>query len=142
METQKPKFLVVDDDKDIHNLMQAILTSLDCDCHCVKSGEEALELVSGKNDGSFDAIFIDLCMPTMSGLELSEKLRADPTTQSIPRIMLTALEKYDDIMRGYEAGGDYYLTKPVTTGQLTYALDLIFGDDGSNNKKIHSLPEA
>lgn len=144
MSSDVPNFLVVDDDTDTRNLMGTLLTSLGCTVQCVASGEEALSnLGTPEQANRFDAIFLDVMMPGLNGYEVSEKIRAMPHGEHLPVIMLTAKESYSDVLGGYSAGADYYITKPITRAQLTYSLDLLLNPgDGSKNKEPFFLPEA
>lgn len=73
------------------------------------SGPKALEIAE-KNPP--DLILMDIIMPEMSGLETCRRLRENPRTVAIPVIFLTALSESDDIIRGFEAGGQDYIVKP------------------------------
>jgi DNA-binding response OmpR family regulator len=144
-----PKFLVIDDDRALLDIMSAILGSLGCQSETFPEGAAALKMLEnpGKAD-EFDAIFLDVMMPDLTGYDVIERLKAKPATKSIPVIMLTAKSGYNEIIEGYNHGADYYLTKPVTKDQLVYALDLVLSPDGSTSveddspRKTFSLPEA
>lgn len=143
-----PKFLVIDDDKALLDIMGAILQSLGCQSETFNEGEKALKALEepGKPD-QFDAIFLDVMMPEINGYEVLEKLRSSDRTKQIPVIMLTAKAGYNEIIEGYNHGADYYITKPVTKDQLVYALDIVLSpqesttDDSMPRRKFH-LPEA
>jgi len=82
--------LVVDDDWLNHELMESILTLYGFGVIQAHNGEQALEIA--KRDLP-DLIMLDVRMPGMDGLEICKRLRAEPTTKSIPIIMLTGQER-------------------------------------------------
>jgi two-component system sensor histidine kinase ChiS len=97
----------------------------------------------------FDAIFLDVMMPEMTGYDVIAKLKEREGTKGIPVIMLTAKSGYNEIIEGYNHGADYYLTKPVTKDQLVYALDLVLSPEDRRSMsgedppvRTFSLPEA
>ncbi|MCZ6450122.1 MAG: response regulator, partial [Deltaproteobacteria bacterium] len=57
--------------------------------------------------------------------EVLERLKADQETSSIPVILLTAQDEFENIMSGYKKGADYYITKPFTKSQLVNSIDAI-----------------
>jgi two-component system chemotaxis sensor kinase CheA len=61
---------------------------------------------------SFDAVVSDIMMPTMTGLELTQRIRANPSFSNLPIILITTLNSEEDRRRGLEAGADAYLSKP------------------------------
>ncbi len=124
----KPKFLIVDDHEDIRTLVEATLNSYGCECEMAVDGQDALEKLATEADAKkFDAIFLDLMMPRLSGYEVIERLKQWPHTREIPVIMLTAKSESDDIIEGYKHGADYYIPKPFNRQQIAYGLDMIFG---------------
>jgi DNA-binding response OmpR family regulator len=124
--------MVIDDDKALLDIMSAILGALGCGSETFHEGGRALKALAepGKVE-QIDAIFLDVMMPEMDGYEVLAQLRAAAHTQNIPIIMLTAKGGYDQIIKGYNEGADYYITKPVTKDQLVFALDLLLsGSEG------------
>ncbi|WP_340820841.1 methanogen output domain 1-containing protein [Methanolobus sp. WCC4] len=79
------------------------------------NGNEALQLVPEERP---DVILLDVMMPDINGYQVCEQLKADPATQFIPVIMVTALSGRDDWIAGIEAGADEFLTKPVNKMEL------------------------
>lgn len=65
-----------------------------------------------------DLILCDIMMPEMDGYEVARRLKAQPETQAIPLIFLTARTESEDILKGFEAGGVDYVTKPFNTSEL------------------------
>ncbi len=107
--------LVVDDNAQNVELMQAYLETLNCTVHTAGDGIEALALVPRVKP---DLILLDIMMPRMSGFEVCRRLKADPKTRDIPILMVTALNELGDIERGVESGTDDFLTKPINKLEL------------------------
>ncbi|MGB0768650.1 MAG: response regulator [Phycisphaeraceae bacterium] len=108
--------LVVDDNEQNVELLQAYLESMPVEVHAAYDGVEAL----GKIDQGLkpDLILLDVMMPKMSGFEVCRKLKDDEATAQIPVMMVTALNELGDIERGVEAGTDEFLSKPVNKLEL------------------------
>ena len=102
--------LIVDDNEQNVELIQAYLDALPCKVITALDGVAALAAVEEQKP---DLILLDVMMPRMSGFEVCAKLKGDPATQSIPIIMVTALNELGDSERGIESGTDDFLSKPV-----------------------------
>ena len=152
-----PKFLLVDDDPEALKLLSTILESLGCEAHCVDKGAKALEVLEDKAQaGSFDAVFLDVLMPEMTGLEVLQRLKQLPQAKELPVLMITSEDTGEKIVTGYNVGADYYITKPFTKEQIVYGLDMVLGEqaqdsgdsqDGAEDqenkeKTTYFLPEA
>ncbi len=109
------KVLIVDDNAQNVELLQAYLEDLPVEILIARDGMEAMDKV---RDGQPDLILLDIMMPKMSGFEVCKKLKKDPTTRDIPVIMITALNEISDIERSVECGTDDFLTKPVNKLEL------------------------
>ncbi len=107
--------LIVDDNQQNVELLQAYLEPLGCTIKTAADGLEALEAVDRQHP---DLILLDVMMPRMSGFEVCKKLKTDPATRAIPIIMVTALNELGDIERGVESGTDDFLSKPVKKLEL------------------------
>lgn len=108
--------LVVDDNEQNVELLQAYLESMPVQVHAAYDGVEALAKIA---DGLLpDLVLLDVMMPKMSGFEVCRKLKADDKTAAIPVMMVTALNELGDIERGVEAGTDEFLSKPVNKLEL------------------------
>jgi CheY-like chemotaxis protein len=110
-----PVILVVDDNRENLELLEAYLEDLDCRTIPATDGPEALEIV--KSDKP-DLILLDIMMPKMSGFEVCRKVKGDPDTADIPIIMVTALNEYGDMQRGVDCGTDDFVSKPVNKIEL------------------------
>ena len=108
----KEKILIVDDDKDIVNLISDILIDEGYIVEKAYSGSISLQLI--KNN-YYDLIFLDIMMPDFDGLEICRKVRSIVDS---PIIFLTAKNKSIDKVIGYEMGADDYITKPFDDNVL------------------------
>ncbi len=106
----KPLILAVDDEASNLQLLRQILQD-NYRLLFAKDGARALELARQERP---DLVLMDVMMPGMSGHEACRALQADPATAGIPVIFVTALSDTDDELRGFEAGGVDYITKPVS----------------------------
>jgi len=114
-EQKQPVILVVDDNQQNLELLQAYLEDVDCETISASDGLEALEMVKKEMP---DLILLDVMMPKMSGFEVCKRLKQDPQTTDIPIIMVTALTEFGDIERGIDSGTDDFLSKPVNKLEL------------------------
>ncbi len=105
------KILVVDDDKDIADLLVFNIEQAGYRAETANTGEEAVRKV---RDEKPDLIVLDLMLPGISGQDVSRILKSDSETSSIPIIMLTAKSAEEDIVNGFELGADDYVTKPFS----------------------------
>ncbi len=110
-----PTVLVVDDNQQNLELLQAYLEDIDCRTIPAHDGAEALEIISR---GTPDLILLDVMMPKMSGFEVCRRIKNDPKTSDIPVIMVTALNEFGDIERGIDSGTDDFLSKPINKLEL------------------------
>ncbi len=110
-----PVVLVVDDNLQNLELLQAYLEDMDCKTIPAHDGIEALEVIAGDPP---DLILLDVMMPKMSGFEVCKRIKNDPKTTDIPVIMVTALNEFGDIERGIDSGTDDFISKPVNKLEL------------------------
>ena len=110
--------LIVDDNAQNIELLQAYLESLPCQIMTASDGVEAIQVIDDNDSPTPDLMLLDVMMPRMSGFEVCRKIKEDPATRSIPIIMVTALNELGDIERGVESGTDDFLTKPVNRLEL------------------------
>ncbi len=111
----KEKILVVDDEKDILELIDYNLTKNGYRVKTASSGEEALELVK-END--YDLIILDLMLPGVDGFDITKIIKADKQKAAIPIVMVTAKADEADKVAGLEIGADHYVTKPFSPREL------------------------
>ncbi len=109
------KILVVDDSTDNLQLLKNTLTEQGYSVYPASDGELALEFVQSKLP---DLILLDIRMPGMDGYEVCQRLQADERTRPIPIIFLSGLEDVRDKVKGFQAGGVDYITKPFQTEEM------------------------
>jgi diguanylate cyclase (GGDEF)-like protein len=107
--------LVVDDDADIARFVQVNLEAEGFEVMVATDGVQALALVHGRRP---DLAVLDLMMPGIDGLDLTRRLRANPTTMAMPIIMLTAKGLTVDKVMGLTVGADDFMVKPFDTMEL------------------------
>jgi DNA-binding response OmpR family regulator len=110
------RVLVVEDDKDIADLIAHSLQKAGYAVESLASGTAALARVKASAP---DLIVLDLMLPGMDGLLVCQALRRDAATADIPIIMLTARGEEADRIAGFELGADDYVTKPFSPRELT-----------------------
>ncbi|MEX1017652.1 MAG: response regulator [Phycisphaeraceae bacterium] len=110
--------LIVDDNEQNVELLQAYLETLPCRIDTACDGIEALQFVEDADKPTPDLILLDVMMPRMSGFEVCRKIKEDPATRAIPIMMVTALNELGDIERGVESGTDDFVSKPVNKLEL------------------------
>ncbi len=101
--------LIVDDEKDILELLQYNLQKEGYRVLSADNGKSALKLIAQKPD----LVVLDVMMPEMDGWEVCRSIRKNPSTAAIPIIFLTAKDSEIDEVVGLELGADDYITKPV-----------------------------
>jgi adenylate cyclase len=109
------QILIVDDNPENLDILQTRLASHGYEILTARDGEEALAAAREKRP---DLILLDIMMPKLDGIEVCRRLKADRSLPFMPIIMVTARADSKDIVRGLEAGGDEYLTKPVDQAAL------------------------
>jgi two-component system alkaline phosphatase synthesis response regulator PhoP len=112
----KRRILIADDNQPNRELLEAYLAGIDCDTEIAVDGQDTLAKVKSFKP---DLILLDVMMPKLSGFEVCQKLKADPTTRKIMVLMVTALNEAGDIERAVKAGTDDFLSKPVNRVELT-----------------------
>jgi putative two-component system response regulator len=137
--------LVVDDTPDNIRVLINILRD-DYDIRVATNGVDAIE--NSLIEPIPDLILLDVMMPEMDGLEVCRRVKANPITENIPVIFVTAKDRVEDETAGFEAGGVDYITKPVSAPivkarvkthlQLKRTEEL----DKLANSAIHMLAEA
>ncbi len=110
-----PTIVVADDDPDILDLVQLRLELAGYRVFGAGDGDEAWALIREHEPG---LCVIDVQMPRMGGLELLRRLRAEPQTQDIAVILLTASVEDSDMIRGLQFGANEYLRKPFKPQEL------------------------
>ncbi len=107
--------LIVDDNEQNLELLQAYLDDLGGPVRVVTDGIQAIQSVESNPP---DIILLDIMMPKMSGYQVCKQLKSSISTRDIPIIMVTALSEVGDVERAIDVGADDFLTKPVNKIEL------------------------
>jgi two-component system phosphate regulon response regulator PhoB len=113
-ESQK-RILVVDDERDITNMVSMNLRQSGFDTLETGTAEEALEILHRQN---IDLLILDILLPQMNGFELCEQLKASPRTAALPIIVISALGAESERLRALNLGVEDYLPKPFSVREL------------------------
>ena len=108
---EKTRIMVVDDDKEIREVISVLLSNENFEVIEAASGEDALELLTA----NVDLIILDVMMPGISGYRVSRMIRE---SSNVPILFLTARTQSSDLVLGYSSGGDDYLAKPFSHAEL------------------------
>lgn len=111
----KESVLIVEDEKNILELLVYSFEKEGFRVHTAGQGDEGLEKARRHHPS---LVILDLMLPNMDGLEICKALRANPSTASIPIIILTARSEEVDKIVGLELGADDYMTKPFSPREL------------------------
>jgi two-component system alkaline phosphatase synthesis response regulator PhoP len=111
----KGTVLIVDDEEDIQELVKLSLQREGYEVLTVATGDNALVVARSRQPS---LIILDLLLPGLAGLDVCKILKADPETQAIPIIILSAKSEESDIVAGLELGADDYITKPFSAKVL------------------------
>jgi two-component system phosphate regulon response regulator PhoB len=109
------RVLVVDDDRDIRDVVGAMLDAVGLKVDAVPSAEEALERMRSQ---PFDLVVLDWNLPGITGVELCRLLRRDPVLTALPVLFLTANASSRDIVEAFACGADDYVVKPFRAPEL------------------------
>ncbi|PWB69130.1 MAG: hypothetical protein C3F07_20100 [Anaerolineales bacterium] len=141
MPEAKPKILIVEDDLDIAEMLNAYFRVQGYDVFTVNWGEDG---VRAAQTISPDLIILDIRLPDIDGFEVARRLRDDRRTQEIPIIFLTEKRERTDRLQGFEVGADDYITKPFDVQELRLrvrnALKRV--SQGSLTNPVSGLPEG
>ena len=120
----KPVVLVAEDDEDILALVVFDLEDEGYEVLTARNGKEAISLAF---DRLPDLILLDVAMPGLDGYEVTRRLRADELTRGTPVVLLTARAQVKDVILGFEAGANDYVTKPFRPDELRTRLHAALG---------------
>ena len=111
----KPVILIVDDQPQNIELLEAYLAGQDYEIVTAINGEDALGIISGNQ---IDLILLDVMMPGMDGFEVTRRVRQNDKQRLLPIILVTALKEKENRVKGIEAGCDDFISKPVDKMEL------------------------
>jgi len=104
------RILVIDDEPAICELMETVLSGAGMTVQSLTDSQQAIERLHKEK---FDAVFLDVWMPTHDGFEVAQRMRDSGYNQKTPLVMITGDADPSVLKRGFEAGANYFLFKPV-----------------------------
>jgi len=119
--SEKHHILAVDDEPFNLDIVKELLEE-EYDLSFATTGEECITLAT---ESPFDLILLDVGLPGISGLDVCRKLKADPATQEIPIIFVSALTSTKERLEGFNAGGQDYINKPFNKDELKAKIQLL-----------------
>jgi DNA-binding response OmpR family regulator len=120
----KPVVLIAEDDEDILALVVFDLEDEGYEVLTARNGTDAIDLALARRP---DLILLDVAMPGLDGYEVTRRLRADESTHGTPIVLLTARAQVKDVIAGFEAGANDYVTKPFRPDELRTRLHAALG---------------
>jgi len=111
------RILIAEDTPQAAELLEAYLGEGEFELRTAADGEQTLRQVAEWHP---DLILLDIMMPRISGFEVCKRIRANPATQHISILMITALDQPSDIERAVDAGTDDFLSKPINKAELLH----------------------
>ena len=134
--TTAPRVLIADDTPQAAELLEAYLSDSPYELRTVADGEQTLREVAAWHP---DLILLDIMMPRISGFEVCKRLRADPATQDIAILMITALDQPSDMERAVEAGAHEFMSKPINKADLLRRVRALLASRRSKNELDRTL---
>ena len=119
--------LIVDDEPDLCEILSYNLHNAGYDTIVAHSGVEALK----EDFNHVDLVLLDVMMPAMSGIEVARRLRQRQDVKAVPIIFLTALDSERDILDGFDAGADDYMSKPFSVKELMARIKAVLFRSGT-----------
>jgi two-component system alkaline phosphatase synthesis response regulator PhoP len=120
------QILVVDDNDDNVRIVGEMLRTRGFGVRVAHDGASALRSIEEQRP---DVVLLDVMMPEMDGIEVLDRIRANPQLANVPVILVTAKSQDEDVLAGYKIGADYYITKPFTARQLLHGIGLVLGGE-------------
>jgi two-component system response regulator VicR len=110
-----PKILVIEDEELVRKVVEFRLKKEGYDVYQAKDGGEALELIE---QHQFDVILVDIMIPYVGGLEITQKVKSDPKTASTQIIVVSANGLENVILEAFALGADDFIAKPFNLPEL------------------------
>ena len=134
------KILIVEDERDIADLLRYNLQESGFETDYVRNGADALQRAVEKTP---DLILLDLMLPEVDGMIVCRLLKNDPRTKNIPVVMVTAKDKEKDRVAGLELGADDYITKPFSPREVVLRVSAVLrrihvGNQTESTKRIET----
>lgn len=121
------RILIVDDEPNILLSLEFLMQHQGWETFVAQDGEAALEALAARKP---DLVILDVMLPRMSGFDVCERIRADPSWRDVRVLMLTAKGRDAEVARGMRAGADAYVTKPFSTKELVDHVRRLLGEKG------------
>lgn len=124
MATEPKTILLVEDNADDEQLTLRAMRHSEIPniIRVARDGAEALDYLYGPNAKLPDLILMDLKLPKVSGLEVLQRIRQEPTTATLPIVVLTSSDEERDILESYSLGANSYIRKPVDFDEFIEAV--------------------
>ena len=113
------RVLIIDDEAETCRMLSTALELFGFETAFALSGLEALDMMNGFKP---EAIVLDLMMPGIDGFEVARRVRANPQTQSVPIVVVTAMGEASAEQRAREAGATEFMHKPIGIAELADAI--------------------
>ncbi len=120
------KVLIVDDSEMVRNYYYYILKNAGFNVISAIDGTDGLEKIYQFSD--IDVVVTDINMPNMDGYSMIEKIREDKQFEDIPIIIISTEQEASDKQKGYDAGADVYVVKPIEPNVLIENIKLLVGE--------------
>jgi len=119
-EMEKIKVLLAEDDENLGSLLREYLVAKKYDTDWFRNGEDAYKNFVKRH---YDLCILDIMMPVKDGYTLAKEIRL--TNIDVPIIFLTAKSQKEDVLEGFKAGCDDYITKPFSMEELIYRMEAV-----------------
>ena len=129
--------LIVDDESSTRVIISRVLKDRNFQLLQAENGQKALEILEGGQ--KIDLILLDVTMPGMNGYEVLSKMAEKGLNKDLYVIMLSGLTTSPDIMKGYNVGAHYYITKPFQGQTLINIVEYLIGDLSPEEKHRREL---
>lgn len=120
--TSKHKVMVIDDEREITDIIQAFLTNAGYIVEVENSSMAAMDKAKAFKP---DIILLDIMMPFMDGYDVCSQIKKDPQTSHIPVLFLTGKDAKDDAGMSYKSGGDLFIKKPFSCERLLNMVKMV-----------------
>ena len=127
------RILVVEDEKDIQNIIKAFLENAEYKVETADNGLDAINLIQNNN---YDLILLDIMLPKVDGFTICEMIRKN---SNVPIIILTALTDEESQLKGFDKLADDYITKPFSMPVLLKHIEAIFRRTNNSNENTSIL---
>ena len=127
------RILVVEDEKDIQNIIKAFLENAEYKVETADDGLDAINLIQNNN---YDLILLDIMLPKVDGFTICEMIRKN---SNVPIIILTALTDEESQLKGFDKLADDYITKPFSMPVLLKHIEAIFRRTNNSNENTSIL---